>query len=123
MTLSRYSEKLLHDLDTGAIEPSDYDELAARLWMIETEAAATPPPLDRDALLDIVRSHVLPIGNDVTYSRGWEDARASIERDILDAQDALAATPPPPLDGLDPAEQERLRVEFFGLQTPTGDET
>ncbi len=45
----------------------------------------------------------------------------SPEQDI--ARAALAATPPPPLDGLDPAEQERLRVEFFGLQTPTGDET
>jgi hypothetical protein len=40
--------------------------------------------------LEIVRSHVLPIGENIDYSRGWEACRASIERELL----ALDAAPP-----------------------------
>jgi hypothetical protein len=36
-------------------------------------------------VLRIVKSHVLPIGNDLSYSRGYEAARAAIEADILAA--------------------------------------
>lgn len=40
--------------------------------------------LFRAVALGIVRGHVLPIGNDVRYSSGWEACRQSIERELRD---------------------------------------